>query len=58
MLTRAQQIMLTQAGDDDGPVDDWTPFGLTKDGNYLRGPDSCLQRYMAFKREQKGEGSP
>lgn len=56
MLTRAQQIMLADSGDDDEPIDDWTPFGLRKDGKYLRGPDSSLQRYMAFKREQKGEG--
>jgi len=35
--------------------DDWSQFGLTREGDSLYGPDSSLEKYMEYRKKLKGK---
>ena len=57
-MTPAQQAMLCQSAADPEQSadreDDWTAFGLYREGNQLHGPVEALERYVAYRREKLG----
>lgn len=50
-LTWRQVDMLLDTGDADpnDRPDDWSQFGLRREGNHLYGSDEALDKYMAYR---------
>ena len=50
------QVMMYLDGDKGGSAereDDWSQFGLYRDGNSLKGPAGAMERYVEYRKQLK-----